>query len=221
MRGVNLEVKKSEVLGLLGRNGMGKSTLLKSIMGIVPPKLEKGKIYFKKRDLTALEAHQIARQGIGYVPEERRIFPQLSVLENLSVGLDVLGKSAGEKKTALAEIYSHFPGLAERTHQAGESLSGGEQQMLAIARAMLMKPDLILMDEPTEGVMPLLVKEIEQIIQVQKSQGISILLVEQSAITALNVSDRVCVMEKGVIAFEGTTEELKANETIVKELLGV
>lgn len=214
-------MKNNEVVGLLGRNGVGKSTLLKGIMGIVPPVVREGKILFKNEDITRTEPNKISMRGLAYVPEERRIFPQLTVLENLSLGLDVRGKSTVEKSEALEEIYEHFPILASRRKQLGESLSGGEQQMLAIARAMLMVPELILMDEPTEGLMPLFVKEIKSIIMQLKKKGISVLLVEQSAVTGLEVSDRIYVMEKGVIRFGGTPQEFRMDEVLVKDLLGV
>jgi branched-chain amino acid transport system ATP-binding protein len=216
-----MELKRNEVVGLIGRNGMGKSTLLKSIMGITPPAVKEGKILFVDKDITGLETNVISKLGMGYVPEERRIFPQLTVLENLTLGLDVMGKSLGEKKIALDEIYKHFPRLAERLKQLGESLSGGEQQMLAIARAMVMDSALILMDEPTEGLMPALVREIANIVKVLKEKGTSVLLVEQSAVTALDVSDRIYVMEKGLIQFHGTPQDFRKNEELVKSLLGV
>jgi len=214
-------VNDGEVVGLLGRNGVGKSTLLKSILGIKPPTIKGGKVLFNDRDITRTETNEISLLGVGYVPEERRIFPHLKVLENLSLGLDVRGKKFAEKEEALEDIYAHFPQLAERKKQLGESLSGGEQQILAIARAMLMDPALILMDEPTEGLMPSLVKEIANIIGVLKGKRISVLLVEQSAITALDVSDRIYVMEKGLIRFKGTPQELREDAELVKELLGV
>jgi branched-chain amino acid transport system ATP-binding protein len=206
---------------LLGRNGMGKTTLLKSIMGITPPTTREGRIVINGTDITYRETYRISRLGIGYVPEDRRIFPHLTVLENLSLGLDVLGKGWTAKTEALDEIYTHFPVLSKRRRQLGESLSGGEQQMLAIARAMLMEANIILMDEPTEGLMPALVKEIERIIKVLKNKGTSVLLVEQSAITALEVSDRIYVMEKGLIRFQGTPSEFGEDEKLVRDLLGV
>lgn len=214
-------MNNNEVVGLLGRNGVGKSTLLKAVMGIVPPTVREGHIIFKDEEVTHKQPNEIALRGLAYVPEERRIFPQLTVLENLSLGLDVRRKDPGEKNKALEEIYQHFPVLASRRRQLGESLSGGEQQMLAIARAMLMSPELILMDEPTEGLMPLLVKEIGNLIPLLKNKGISILVVEQSAVTGLQVSDRIYVMEKGVIRFSGTPQEFKMDEVMVKDLLGV
>ena len=214
-------MKNNEVVGLLGRNGMGKSTLLKGIMGIVPPVVREGKILFKNEDITRTEPNKISMRGLAYVPEERRIFPQLTVLENLSLGLDVRGKSTVEKSEAFEEIYQHFPVLASRRKQLGESLSGGEQQMLAIARAMLVVPDLILMDEPTEGLMPTFVKKIKSIIMQLKKKRISVLLVQQSAVTGLEVSDRIYVMEKGLIKFEGTPQEFRMDEVLVNDLLGV
>jgi branched-chain amino acid transport system ATP-binding protein len=216
-----LEVKDGEVVVLLGKNGMGKSTAMKSIMGISPPAVRSGKIRFGDTEITHWLAYRVSRLGIGYVPEDRRIFPLLTVKENLRIGLDVFGVVKEMKKNMLEKIYGYFPRLEQRLSQLGESLSGGEQQMLAIARAMVMNPRLILMDEPTEGLMPLLVEEIKEIIKVLRQNGVSVLLVEQSAAMALEVTDRVYVMEKGTIRFEGTPKEFRDNEALMKELLGV
>jgi len=200
---------------------MGKSTTMKSIMGIAPPVVRSGKIRFGGTEITHWHAHKVSRLGIGYVPEDRRIFPLLTVQENLRIGLDVFGVAKEMKKSILERIYGYFPRLGQRLSQLGESLSGGEQQMLAIARAMVMDPRLILMDEPTEGLMPLLVEEIKEIIKVLKQNGISVLLVEQSVAMALEVSDRVYVMDKGTIGFHGSPKAFQENETLMKELLGV
>jgi len=164
LHGVSLEVGKGEVVGLLGRNGVGKSTTLKAIMGLVRP--SRGRVLFEGRAITHLPAHRLARLGIGYVPEDRRIFRLLSVTENLRTGLDRHGVSKARKAELLEKVYGYFPVLAERRNQAGGTLSGGEQQMLAIARAMMLEPKIILLDEPTEGLMPRMVSQIGQIIGV-------------------------------------------------------
>jgi branched-chain amino acid transport system ATP-binding protein len=209
------------VVALLGKNGMGKSTAMKSIMGISPPAVRSGKIRFGDTEITHWPAYRVSRLGIGYVPEDRRIFPLLTVKENLRIGLDAFGVAKEIKKSTLEKIYGYFPRLEQRLGQLGESLSGGEQQMLAIARAMVMNPRLILMDEPTEGLMPLLVEEIKEIIRVLKQNSVSVLLVEQSAITALEVSDRIYVMDKGIIRFHGSPVAFQEDKTLMKELLGV
>ena len=216
-----MEVKDGEVVALLGKNGMGKSTAMKSIMGISPPAVRSGKIRFGDTEITHWLAYRVSRLGIGYVPEDRRIFPLLTVKENLRIGLDVFGVVKEMKKNMLEKIYGYFPRLEQRLSQLGESLSGGEQQMLAIARAMVMNPRLILMDEPTEGLMPLLVEEIKEIIRVLKQNSVSVLLVEQSAVMALDVSDRIYVMDKGIIRFHGSPVAFQEDKTLMKELLGV
>ena len=221
LHGISLNVEERQVVCLIGKNGMGKSTTVKSIMGIVPPQVKGGQITFDGNDITHWPSNRVARLGISYVPEERRIFPLLTVQENLTLGLDVVGAANGEKEQALGKIYEYFPRIHERLGQLGEGLSGGEQQMLAIARAMIMRPRLILMDEPTEGLMPLLVKEIKKIILTLKQDGISVLLVEQSATMALDVSDVVFVMEKGSILFHGTPKAFREDAALMKELLGV
>ena len=200
---------------------MGKSTAMKSIMGIAPPSIRAGQVRFNDSEITHWPPNKVAKLGIGYVPEDRRVFPLLTVKENLKIGLDIFGKSEETKKNTLDRIYSYFPRLEQRLNQLGESLSGGEQQMLSIARAMVINPQLILMDEPTEGLMPLLVEEIKEIIVVLKENSVSVLLVEQSAAMALDVSDRVYVMEKGTIGFHGSPKSFRENESLMKELLGV
>ena len=221
LQGVSLQVNEGQVVCLLGKNGMGKSTTVKSIMGITPPQIKSGKIIFDGREITHWPANRISRLGVSYVPEERRIFPLLTVRENLSLGLEIVGATKDEKTNALAKIFEYFPKIQERLNQLGEGLSGGEQQMLAIARAMIMKPRLILMDEPTEGLMPLLVQEIKKIILALKQNRITVLLVEQSAAMALDVSDVVYVMEKGSILFQGTPKAFREDSKLMKELLGV
>jgi branched-chain amino acid transport system ATP-binding protein len=221
LQGVSLEVNEGQVVCLLGKNGMGKSTTVKSIMGIAPPQIKSGQIVFEERDITRWPSNKVSRLGISYVPEERRIFPLLTVRENLTLGLDIAGAARDEKMNALEKIFEYFPRIQERLNQLGEGLSGGEQQMLAIARAMVMKPRLILMDEPTEGLMPLLVQEIKKILLALKTSRIAVLLVEQSATIALDVSDLVYVMEKGSILFQGTPKTFREDSKLMKELLGV
>jgi branched-chain amino acid transport system ATP-binding protein len=221
LQGISLQVDEGQVVCLLGKNGMGKSTTVKSIMGIAPPQIKSGQIIFDDREITRWPSYKVSRLGISYVPEERRIFPLLTVRENLTLGLDVVGAAREEKTNAQEKIFEYFPRIHERLNQLGEGLSGGEQQMLAIARAMIMKPRLILMDEPTEGLMPLLVQEIKKIILTLKQNRIAVLLVEQSATMALDVSDIVYVMEKGSILFHGTPKAFREDSALMKELLGV
>jgi branched-chain amino acid transport system ATP-binding protein len=219
LHGVSLEVAAGEVVGLLGRNGVGKSTTLKTIMGLVHP--TRGRILFGGRPTTQAPAHRVARLGIGYVPEDRRIFPLLTVLENLRTGLDRQGVSEARKKELLDKVYDYFPVLTERRHQAGGTLSGGEQQMLAIARAMMLEPKIILLDEPTEGLMPRMVSQIQEIIGVLHRDGVAILLVEQNVPLTLEASRRVYIMEKGVIRHHAMTAELRADDAIMHQHLGV
>jgi branched-chain amino acid transport system ATP-binding protein len=221
LQGVSLNVDEGQVVCLIGKNGMGKSTTVKSIMGISPPQIKSGQIMFEGREITRWPSNKVSRLGISYVPEERRIFPLLTVRENLTLGLDVVGAAKDEKTNALEKIFEYFPRIHERLNQLGEGLSGGEQQMLAIARAMIMKPRLILMDEPTEGLMPLLVQEIKKIILTLKQNRMAVLLIEQSAAMALDVSDIVYVMEKGSILFQGTPKAFREDSALMKELLGV
>src|SRR3954469_25220363 len=197
LHGVSLEVGHGEVVGLLGRNGVGKSTTLKAIAGLVHPSA--GRVVFDGRPITNMAAHRLARLGIGYVPEDRRIFPLLTVTENLRTGLDRRGVTPARKKELLDKVYGYFPVLAERRNQAGGTLSGGEQQMLAIARAMMLEPKIILLDEPTEGLMPRMVAEIRQIIDMLRRENVAVLLVEQNVPLTLEASQRVYIMEKGVV----------------------
>jgi branched-chain amino acid transport system ATP-binding protein len=219
LHGVSLEVGAGEVVGLLGRNGVGKSTTLKTIMGLVHP--TRGRMLFGGRPITQVPAHRVARLGIGYVPEDRRIFPLLTVMENLRTGLDRHGVSEAGKNALLAKVYDYFPVLAERRHQPGGTLSGGEQQMLAIARAMMLEPRIILLDEPTEGLMPRMVSQIRQIIDVLHRDGVAILLVEQNVPLTLEASRRVYIMEKGAIRHEAMASELRADDAIMQQYLGV
>jgi len=219
LHGVSLEVSAGEVVGLLGRNGVGKSTTLKTVMGLVRPAA--GHVRFEGRDLTGLAPHHVARLGIAWVPEDRRIFRLLTVMENLRTGLDRQGMTEPRKQELLEKVYASFPVLRERRHQAGGTLSGGEQQMLAIARAMTLTPKIILLDEPTEGLMPRMVAQIREIIDVLRRDGVAILLVEQNVPLTLEVCARVYIMEKGQVRYRGSARELQANETIIQQYLGV
>ena len=219
LHGVSLEVGPGEVVGLLGRNGVGKSTTLKSVMGLVRPAT--GRITFDGRDITGLAPHQLARHGIAWVPEDRRIFKLLSVLENLRTGLDRAGLDEGRRQALLDKVYQAFPVLRERRNQAGGTLSGGEQQMLAIARAMMLEPRIVLLDEPTEGLMPRMVSQIREIITLLHEEGVAILLVEQNVPLTLDVSDRVYIMEKGVVRHHAPATELRADHTTIHQYLGV
>jgi branched-chain amino acid transport system ATP-binding protein len=219
LHGVSLEVRQGEVVGLLGRNGVGKSTTLKTIMGLVHP--SDGKITLEGHGIAGLPPYRLARMGIGYVPEDRRIFKLLTVLENLRTGLDRPEVSAERREALLDKVYKSFPILAERRNQAGGTLSGGEQQMLAIARAMMLEPRIILLDEPTEGLMPRMVSQIREIIEVLHREGVAILLVEQNVPMTLAVSDRVYIMEKGVVRHHGPAADLRADATVIHQYLGV
>ncbi len=219
LHGVSLEVGKGEVVGLLGRNGVGKSTTLKTMMGLVRP--SRGKTQFEGRTVTDLPAHRLARLGIGYVPEDRRIFRLLTVMENLRTGLDRREVTEARKKQLLEKVYAYFPVLAERRNQAGGTLSGGEQQMLAIARAMMLEPKIILLDEPTEGLMPRMVSQIRQIIDVLHREGVAILLVEQNVPLTLEASQRIYIMEKGTVRHHAPASQLRVNDAVIHQYLGV
>ena len=219
LHGVSIEVGPGEVVGLLGRNGVGKSTTLKTVMGIVRP--SQGRVVFEDRDVSGMPPYRVARIGVGYVPEDRRIFRFLTVLENLRTGLDRQGLTEARRQELLDKVYANFPVLRERRNQAGGTLSGGEQQMLAIARAMMLEPKVILLDEPTEGLMPRMVSQIHEIIRVLHGDGVAILLVEQNVPLTLEVSNRVYIMEKGVVRHHAPAAELRANHTVIHQYLGI
>ena len=219
LHGVSIEVGPGEVVGLLGRNGVGKSTTLKTIMGLVRP--AEGRVAFEGRGIGGMAPHRLAHLGIAYVPEDRRIFRLLSVLENLRTGLDRPGLTDRRREELLQKVYGSFPVLRERRDQAGGTLSGGEQQMLAIARAMMLEPKIILLDEPTEGLMPRMVSQIRDIIQVLHRDGVAILLVEQNVPLTLEASSRVYIMEKGVVRHHAPAAELRANQAVIHQYLGV
>jgi branched-chain amino acid transport system ATP-binding protein len=219
LNGVSLRVGRGEVVGLLGRNGVGKSTTLKSIMGLVAAR--QGRVLFEKRSVTGIAAHKLARMGIAYVPEERRIFRLLTVAENLRTGLDRPGMADERRRELLDKAYENFPVLAERRSQRGGTLSGGEQQMLAIARAMMLEPKIILLDEPTEGLMPRMVAQIARIIDVLRRDGVAILLVEQNVALTLECSRRIYFMEKGEVRDHAAAAELAVNDPVIHHYLGI
>ena len=222
LHGVTLSVEPGEIVCLLGRNGVGKSTTLKSLMGLVKP--TGGSVKFKGQDITGLPAYRVARLGLGYVPEERRIFPTISVKENLLMGVKPgrgPGPRANGKVWTLERVYAFFPRLRERENQRAGTLSGGEQQMLTTGRTLMGSPELLLVDEPTEGLAPMIVEQVERILTEIHRDGTPILLVEQALETALGLAHRVYVMSKGEIVFSGSTHELKANEQVRKQYLEV
>jgi len=219
LHGISVVVKPGEVVGLLGRNGVGKSTTLKSVMGLVRP--SEGRITFEDRDITGLAPHRVAHLGIAYVPEDRRIFRLLSVLENLRTGLDRPGVTEARRAALLDKVYASFPVLEERRNQLGGTLSGGEQQMLAIARAMMLEPKIILLDEPTEGLMPRMVSQIRDIIERLHQEGVAILLVEQNVGLTLGASNRCYIMEKGLVRHHAPSAELRADPSVIHQYLGV
>jgi branched-chain amino acid transport system ATP-binding protein len=223
VRGVDFEVGAGEVVALLGRNGAGKSTTLKAVMGWLPAR--RGRIEFETtngwRDVTALPLHARAALGLGYVPEDRRIFSHLTVRENLRVGLDRLRPTRAARDRAFARAVELFPGLADRLDDPGRVLSGGQQQMLAIARVLVLDPRVVLLDEPSQGLSPLLVEAVLEAVGRLAREGIGVLLVEQNAVAALEVSARGYLMEKGVISRSGASSALRADRAALEQSLGV
>jgi branched-chain amino acid transport system ATP-binding protein len=209
--GVSLEVRQGEVVCLLGRNGAGKTTTIRSIIGLTPPR--QGQIIFQGEEITGRPAFQIARRGISWVPDNRRIFPDLTVAENLEIAERSTGVPPG-RAWDRAKVFTLFPALEKIRGRRGGYLSGGEQQMLSIARALLGNPALLLLDEPTEGLAPLIVQELEEQILRLKQGGISILLAEQNIKSALKLADRCYVMDRGRIRYHGTVDELRQNEEV-------
>jgi branched-chain amino acid transport system ATP-binding protein len=211
LRGVSFTVPRGGISVLLGRNGAGKTTTLRSIMGLTPP--QSGSVRFKGRDVTGSPPHGVFRLGVGYVPEGRQIFPHLDVGENLRLAERTGGDGT---RWTLERIFEYFPVLRERWRQRGRSLSGGEQQMLAIARALAGNPELLMLDEPSQGLAPRLVRELTTILVRLKDEGVTILLVEQNARMALAVSDDVIVLGKGTVVFAGSTEDFRRREAELK-----
>lgn len=216
LQGLSLHVDEGETLGILGRNGMGKTTLINSIMGFIPPR--RGAVRFRTEDITALSSYEISRMGIGLCPQGRRVFPTLSVRENLLVARQERGAGL---RWDFAEIYDLFPRLGERADQRAGSLSGGEQQMLAVGRALMTNPDCLILDEPSEGLAPMIIQDIGSAIQALKSEGLSVVLVEQNAAFAVKTVDRVCVIMNGKVVHESSPEELWGNEEARKNHLGI
>ena len=214
LQGISLSMTRGQVVGILGRNGMGKTTLIRSIIGFTPPR--RGQIMFKDRDITAWSSNRAVGFGLGLVPQGRRVFPSLSVMENLTVAV-----KGDNGPWTVARVLELFPRLRERgAHRAGK-LSGGEQQMLAIGRALMTNPELLLMDEPTEGLAPLLVREVGRVIESLKAQGLSILLVEQNLPLALRVADHVHVLSRGRVVHSSAPDALWRNEEIKSRYLGL
>lgn len=217
IKGISFEVNQGEVIALIGANGAGKTTILHTVTGLISPK--EGTIEFEGTNLTKIPAHQIISLGMAHVPEGRRVFQQLTVYENLELGAYIL-KDKQQIKKNLDYVYEHFPRLEERKNQIAGTLSGGEQQMLAMGRALMSNPKILLMDEPSMGLSPLLVNEIFKIIQEVSKDGTTVLLVEQNAKKALSIADRGYVLETGKIVLSGSAEELLNNEEIKKAYLG-
>ena len=215
LQGVHLTVGDGEIVSILGRNGVGRSTTLKAIMGDVPPH---GSITFKGEPIAGLKSYEIAHRGLGYVPEDRAIFPTLTVEQNLLLGVKTANKTP---RWGFADTYRVFPRLEERAATTAGVLSGGEQQMLTICRTMMGDPDLIMIDEPTEGLSPQMVERVGQLLKSIAERNVSILLVEQKLTIAMHISHRVYVMGHGRIVFEGTPADLAANEAVRKEWLEV
>jgi branched-chain amino acid transport system ATP-binding protein len=217
LQGVSLHLDEGEAVTLIGRNGAGKTTTLRSIMGIARP--ARGRVTLRGADLTTLPTHEIVRRGIAWVPEERRVLPNLTVLENLRLGM--LGGRGGGADGALDEVFEYFPRLRERVNQRGQLLSGGEQQMLAIARGLVARPAVMLVDEPTEGLAPLVVQNLTEILARINKRGTTLLLVEQTLEVALALSHRLYVMDQGRIQFEGTPDALRRDPTVQQRFLEV
>jgi branched-chain amino acid transport system ATP-binding protein len=215
LQGVDLDVGEGEIVSLLGRNGVGRSTTCKAIMGLVDPV---GTIRYRGRDIAGLRANVIAKSGIGYVPEDRQIFPTLTVRQNLMLGLKQAGKFG---RWNFDDVFKLFPNLAARQHTAAGVLSGGEQQMLTMCRTLMGDPDLILIDEPTEGLAPMLVEQVGQLLAEIARRNVAILLVEQKLTIAMTISRRLYVMGHGRIVFEGTPADIEANSDVRREWLEV
>jgi branched-chain amino acid transport system ATP-binding protein len=218
LHGVSISVQQGEVVALVGRNGAGKTTTIRSIMGLMPR--ISGSIRFDGADLTALQAHDRYRLGLAYVPEERRIVPGLTVRENLQLGL-VASRANINEREAIDEIAESFPRLKERLDQEGATMSGGEQQMLAIARAMIGKPKMILLDEPSEGIMPVLVEEMGVLFRRLRDQGVTLLLVEQNVEWALRLADRAVIVDQGEVVYESSSAALLADKAIQERYCAV
>lgn len=217
LRGVDFQVARGETIGLMGRNGMGKSTLLKSLMGLVKPR--GGSVHVKGQDMTGRAPYEVAQLGVAYVPEGRGIFGNLSVVENLKMA--ARPGTQGQRDWTYERVLDTFPRLKERLGHGGQQLSGGEQQMLTIARTLMGNPHAVLLDEPSEGLAPVIVEQMADAVLAMKAEGIAVLLSEQNLYFASAVSDRAYVIEKGVIRYEGTTAELEADDAIREAYLSI
>lgn len=215
LHGLSIEVREGEALGILGRNGMGKTTLINSIMGFVPPR--EGKILFQDQDITSIPSYEIAKLGIGLCPQGRRVFPTLTVAENLLVAAKMQPDSRWDHKF----VYELFPRLGERATQRAGSLSGGEQQMLAVGRALMTNPTCLIMDEPSEGLSPIIIEDIGKASRTLKEEGLSIVLVEQNAAFAVKTVDRVIVISNGQVVHDSSPEALWADEELKRTHLGI
>lgn len=213
LHGVSLGVEEGEIVALLGRNGAGKTTTLRSIIGLTPPR--EGEIRFKGERIDGLEPYQIARRGIGYVPEERRVFPELTVEDNLEVVRD-----RGSDWT-VERAYEIFPALEEHSHRLGGNLSGGQQQMLTIARALVTDPDLLLLDEPSEGLAPTIIDNLQRVLQDVIETGITVFLTEQNTRFAFDLSERAYILSKGQVAWDGEVDELRERDDVIGKYLSV
>jgi branched-chain amino acid transport system ATP-binding protein len=218
LQGVSLRLDEGEVVTLIGLNGAGKTTTLRSIMGITRP--ARGRVSLRGEDLTRRATHEIVRRGIAWVPEERRILPNLTVMENLRLGM-LGGRAGGDAGARIDEVFDYFPRLRERVEQRGRFLSGGEQQMLAIARGLVARPAVMLVDEPTEGLAPMIVQNLTEILARINQRGTTLLLVEQTLEVAMTLSHRLYVMDQGRIQFEGTPGALRSDPTIQQRFLEV
>jgi branched-chain amino acid transport system ATP-binding protein len=215
LHGLSIEVREGEALGILGRNGMGKTTLINSIMGFVPPR--EGRILFRDQNITGVPSYEIAKLGIGLCPQGRHVFPTLTVAENLLVAANTKSSSRWDHKF----VYELFPRLGERAAQRAGSLSGGEQQMLAVGRALMTNPSCLIMDEPSEGLSPIIIEDIGKASRALKEEGLSIVLVEQNAAFAVKTVDRVIVIANGQVVYDAAPEELWADEELKRTHLGI
>jgi branched-chain amino acid transport system ATP-binding protein len=216
LQGISLDVRRGEIVTLIGANGAGKTTILKTISGLLHAR--EGQVFLRGKDITQTPAHALVRAGIGHAPEGRRIFSRLTVLENLQMG--AFTRTQAEAAEGIERVYALFPRLKERSSQRGGSLSGGEQQMLAVGRAMMCRPEVLLLDEPSLGLAPILVQEIFEIIQEINSRGTTILLVEQNAVQALHVAQRGYVLQTGRVILADAADRLAANEDVRRAYLG-
>jgi branched-chain amino acid transport system ATP-binding protein len=219
LKGISVVVEKGEIVTLIGSNGAGKSTTLRTISGLLNPRL--GEVHFKGQRIDKTPPHEIVKLGIAQSPEGRRIFPRLTVLENLEMGAYLHDTRGATYHEDLERVFTLFPRLRERVSQKGGTLSGGEQQMLAIGRALMTRPEVLLLDEPSMGLAPVLVEQIFEIVQTINAQGVTVLLVEQNALQALGIAHRGYVLQSGMIVLDDTAQALRANETVQKAYLGL